>query len=388
MADTLSEPTIDPQDAFIASIEAKYATEDRASVDAADGMSDDDEQDDQQDGTTEGTPDPKATAEHPAADTSAAPDGDAAESAEDSEEDDDTEHPPAKGDSVADDAAPKDGDDPANDAGEALTDDDLTDATKLLNSRGAELKLEDVPESYRPLVEKQIRNAKAAFTRVMQEATAFRSERAEFEAERAYLAQHPELAIVELLRKHPELFEKVNELETSIGDDAEAGTKFDQRVADTRKQLTDQARERLDAAQATFEQQYERATHIDRLGRDLAAKAGLPWHFGERAILAALGEKPADAQDLTDEEVSKIIAEEAKHLAPAVRKQTRDASKAAVQARTASRKAAPVSPAKKPPTASRPAVAAPTKTKVNPNDRDALEQAMMDSARRIIPGAR
>lgn len=394
--DTSSTETPNPNlsrddEAFYSAFADRFAEVDEQHVRETDGFVDGEEEEEGTSGTTA-----ERTAEHPAAETSEKPDGAASESVEDSAVDDDDEHP----DGADDDDAPDDSDDDDEreggateggdtDEGEAV-DDAVSDvakaAAKLLEAKGADLKIEDLPEAARPIVTKKLQGINAAFTRVMQEQTEFRARAAALEAEERFREENTDLYVMELLRKDPELIDRINTLQRDLVEDDTFETDITQR----RKAATDAVTQEQKAAQEEYDRWVGRAEVVESTGRKLAAAAGLPWHFADRALTAALEAKPQGQRDLSENEIAVIVANEAKHLDVPRREKKRAESKATIQSRTAARRTAAVTPSPARPAtvvSPRPAVA-PSKEKVDWNDEESRHRRMLQTARRVAPGVR
>lgn len=385
----LHDHETDPQAAFIERTAAKYDAEDAAALRTEDGIEDDaaDEAADEGEGQDGGDAAAAGTEEHPDAGTSAdGSDGSAAESGTESTDDDEDGH-------TGDEPDPAEGGD-ATDAGDGETEnegteeeDGVSDETKAaLTARGADLTLEDVPEEHRAVVEsivtKKLRNIDAAFSRTQAEQTAFRAERTRLEADQRYRKENPELVVIEMLEADPTLYEKVNERWGKLEDpDQAAAFKI---IVEKKKQGAVDA---VAAELADFEKRDQRGLAVDEQARTLAAKAGVPFRYVEKAVIDALKEKPEDQRDLSDAELKAIVDTEAKEWKTHTRQVTRDASKEIVRSRTAARQATP--PTRRAPASAapvRPAAAA--KVKVDHSSEESRHKAMMATAKRVIPGAK
>lgn len=366
---------------WYASVAAKYEAEDAAGVRSEDGIEDEAAHDEQD--AEDGADDADGTEEDPKAGTSSDDsDGSEDESEAGSTDDDETDHTEGdeseeseeSGEAEAEGA--EDGEDDTEEAG-------VSDETKaLLAGKGADLTIEDVPQEYRPIVEKKLRGIDAAFTRIAQEATAFRRDRTQFEAEQRFRQENPALVIVEMLQAHPELFDEVNAQFDKL-DDATQAEAFKIVVKDKRESAV----KAVESQYSEEERLYNRAVEVETTAKSLAAKANLPWRLAERAVEAALLRKPAESRDLTDAELQQVIADEAKAYQQETRATTRAASKTLVQQRAAAKKAAPPA-AKKPASAASPRPVAKKARPLNHDSEEARQARMMETARRIIPGVR
>ena len=403
-----SEDAHEPEDqdgyeSLVERMEKKFDKSDRADDDEGDGESRDDDDDDeeQDEGEVESADDSddEDDAEHTDADTSADdPDGDDAESDADSDADDDAEHTDDESDSD-DDAGSEDDADDSEGAKKDEDDDadaeDSVDETKAaLAGAGADLTLADVPEKFRPIVEKKIKAIDSAFTRVMQEQTAFRAERAKLHGEERFRRENPALYFVEQIRKDPKLLEAVNaELDKldpeGASDDAKAANAkaLEGTIRDKRKTASDAVQKELDDQRAAYEKAVGRGEEVDALARKLSADKGVPYRIVEKAIMLVLKEREADRKpiDITNEEVKAIVDEEARELKGLVRKRERDESKKRVKDRAGNRRKA--SPATRTPSgAASPGGSRQKKIIVDHDNEESRLAAMDRSARRILSG--
>lgn len=377
--DALHDPGPDRQAEFITAVAKKYEAEDAKESRREDG--DDDEEivkdevkkDDQTDDTTDDD-------EHTDADTSAdASDGKADDSGKDSTDDDEDEH--------ADGKKPEDSaDDETADDDEDLDeeeDDEVSDETKgALKARGADLTLEDVPEEYRPLVAKKLKSVDAAFTRVMQEATAFRADRAKFDGEERFRKENPDIFVIEMLEADPALLEKVNERFKKLDDPDQA-----EALKVIAKDKRAEAHSKVKAEIEEGSRWITRGKEVEDRARERAATLKLDWRIAERAIESALLKKPEGKRDLTDEEIDTVIADEAREFVKVDREKRRALSKEIVKGRTESRNAAP--PAAKRPSGTSSPRPAPAKTpKIDWSSEESRQAALMTTAKRVHPGAR
>lgn len=364
-----TESSGDSMQSFLNSIEERYGGDDQADMDREDGVGDDEAvvKDDEADDTDE----------HPAKGTSTAkPDGAAAESDDDSEADDDEGHP-------EDDSDPTDDDD---DADLEEDEDGISDETKgALTKHGAILSLDDVPEEQRSTVEAllkpKLRNIEAAFTRAQMEATEFRTKARAVAAEERFRNEHPEMFIVEMLEKDPDLLDKVQgQLDKLTGDDQKKVFGILAREA------REEAAKTITAEQTQYERALSRGQEVNDFAAAQAKALGVPWRLAERAVYAALLEKPEDKRDLTNAEIIALLKAEQAEYSKEQRAVTRKASQEVVKRRTESRKAAP--PAARAPGSAvspRPSV---QKQKVDHNSETSRQAAILRSARRIMPGTR
>jgi hypothetical protein len=366
----------DKSSSFVSRMAAKYEKEDSDTLSAEDGDGDEDgaEDDDHDDADD-------SDAGHAKKGTSADdPDGDDdAESDDDPADDDDDEH---TDDDESDDSGDDDDADDEDDEGENDEEDDASDETKArLAKAGADLTLEDIPKEFRGIVEKKLRGVDQAFSRITQEATAFRADRTRFEAEEAFRKEHPAMFLAEMLANDDTLFDKVNAQFAEIADPLQAKA-FKIVVEDTRKK----AAEAIDAKYNGAAKQEERVAHVQSLTVRLAAQSGLPARLAEASVALAIMAKPANARDLTDEEITRIVETETKEFMRTNRSARREKSKKQIADRTKAKKAAP--PATRGTSVASPRPGKQKSRPVDMNNEESRVGAMLRSAKRIMPGAR
>lgn len=374
-------PTQDAQADFISRVADKYEKEDSAHASREDGVEDDGEGNEE--GATEESGDDESTGtdEHTDAGTSTDdPDGEAAESEEDSAASDDDEHP--------DDEESDDSEENAETEEEGAEEDDddadePSDETKAkLAKAGADLKLDDIPKEYRSIVQKKLANIDSAFSRVNQEATAFRAERTRLKAEEKFRADNPDMDIAERLIANPDLIEKVQARIDKLAD-ADQAEAFKIIVKDKRKGAEDA----VVAESSEAEKFQSRVGEVVKYAEQRASTAGLPWKRAEKAVAYAIAMKPAGGKDLTNEEIDAVIKAEAKDYTEEQRSAKRTASKETIQTRTNLRKAA-VPGVKRPTSTQSPRPAAAKAAKVNNDSEESRHAAMMKTARRVMPGTK
>jgi hypothetical protein len=206
---------------------------------------------------------------------------------------------------------------PAEKTEEAEPEEDLEGLKEALAKHKAP-RLEDLPEEARPLVEKRLKEMNAAFTRAQQEATAFRTEKAAYEAEKSYRQTNPVDAIVADLLSSPRLLEQVNE-------ELEKLTQPVYAEAKTKERETNQKIARLEAEdrrrQAEF---YEtRAGHVEHYTESLAASEGVPFALVEPLVAAAIEKN----RNITDDQVKAIVQQYAPIYRRSVGAHKREAKK-------------------------------------------------------------
>lgn len=373
----------DPRDAFIARFEA----EDAGRVDPEDETDEGDEDEGAGSDDDESSDD----SDDPDEDTDADPDGDDDESSEESEEDDDAD---TGDDTESDDDADErdDDDDDAASEKDEDTDSDASGTKAALARHGADLSLEDVPEKFRGLIEKKLRSVDRAFTKAQQEATAFRTREREVAVESKYRAENPDLFIVDMLRKGgAELFAKVNKHLTRIDPTIEGNDEdtvkdneavLNERI-ETRKR---QAAQSIETAERETRAIYERADRVESTARAECKRLGVPFNGTlEKLIASTIKEKPQGEwkNGLTEVEVKKVVAEYRRDHHASVRAHRREASREAVRQSSAQRSGK--RPTVRPPRGgASPAGSREKKAKINWDDADSRQSAMMRSANRIL----
>lgn len=202
----------------------------------------------------------------------------------------------------------------------------------LLKDAGLKLSLKDIPAEARPLVQKKLDHAQAAITRVLQEQTRFRSERATFAADAKFREEHPELAITEILSKRPELIEKV-QAEIDKLEDPDKKKLFEI----TLKERRAAALTAVTKDEQALERANTRADEIEVYTRRAADKLGIPVGVVEQAVALALLDKPEDSRDLTVAELDQIITYQARLLKGHTRRTALTERKAVIRERTKDR---------------------------------------------------
>lgn len=412
---------------FTTSIEEKYKEEDQADVDRADAAEAEDDAEDRgagkskksAKGKTKEEGSDEGSDEDAESDTSDDPDGEESETDDDSDADADAEDT----DADADDADGEESDDAdADDAGDAEADADAEDdedkkskskgktdadeedddadvegdddAKAVLAAAGADTKLEDVPKEYRSIIDKKLKSIDSVFSRVNQERTKFRQERAAMIAEEKFRADHSELYFAEALRADPGLMAKVNaELDKIDGEDVDEKDKPEREKA-LHKLVSDKRREARDATDRAYEAHLakvqkasERGEYVSNLLEKLSSKYEVPYRIVEKEALKRLAELKADGKDMDipDDELLQLVKDEAREHKRTERKGARTSSKERIKARTdGKRRVAPGSKAH--------GDAPPAKPKdkkkqvVDSNNEESRIRAMMRTARRVLPG--
>lgn len=209
----------------------------------------------------------------------------------------DEDETPASEAAAADQASETAAPETADEDEPATEEEDTTAIKEALAKHGAP-SLADIPPEARPLVEKRLKEMQAAFTRAQQEQTAFRKEKATYDARLAYEKANPVDAIVERLLATPTLLEQVNEELTKLAEPVYAEAKTMRRDAAKDRALVEAEQARK---QAEFRE--SRALHVEQLAETLAVKAGIPLALVEESVAYVIREKG----DITDQELSSII---------------------------------------------------------------------------------
>lgn len=192
-------------------------------------------------------------------------------------------------------------------------------------------RLEDLPEDARPIVEKRLKEMNAAFTRAQQEATAFRAEKAQYEAQRQYEEANPVDALVAKLLSSPRLLDQVNEELTKLSEPVYAEAK-------TRERDTNQKIARLEAEERRRQMEFleTRASQVESYTESLAAAEGVPFALIEPLVASAVEKN----HRITDEEISAIVKQYAPIYRRSVGAHKREAKKTVTQQKVQDRKTA------------------------------------------------
>jgi hypothetical protein len=262
--------------------------------------------------TDKSTESPKAGTE--ATDTSTEERASPGESKADPEDGDEAEdESDTGGDTADDDSEDKDDDDQADDEDEEKADDVEVDADapeeelarearEQLDKHGVNMTMDDLPKEARPLVQRKLAQMTAGYTRAMMEARAYRTEEAQFHAERRFIKENPDLFIFEMLQEDPELADRINkrvgEGETETGKEA-------------LKVITGKKREEaLKAVQSVVqanERVNQRADEIEEYVRTACTKLNLPFDVVVETVVNKLNDKPDDQRNLSNQELDAII---------------------------------------------------------------------------------
>lgn len=394
----------DASEEFSSRIAEKYAEQDAKAEKEDDGTEDSESSDadedagadDDSEGEVDGDADDDATEDDETTEsdqTDDEPDGDDAESDEDSAEGDDDESTDDESDSSDDadeDAEGKDGDKKdkgaagkKKDGDDDEVDEDVSDEFKDAAGRhGIPLSLDDIKDPVaKQVVQRRMAQMESGFTKAMQESRAFRKEKEEFEADRRYQKENPELLITELLIQGGEdLFEKINARMAKLAD-ADQLEAFKVVVKDKRRTTRDTVATELRVA----DHQDTRAATVESIARREAARHGIPFRLAERAVVQAMRKDAKTGLiDIADEDVKSVIADEARAYKKDLRSGVRDESRNRVKDKTAAKKKLPPTGRAGASSAQSPRPAAAKRPKVNHDDDESRLAAMSRSADRIL----
>lgn len=257
--------------------------------------------------------------------------GDADDKADDLSDDD------AKGDDADDDLDDGGADD--RDAGDGELDDvdaDDEPSPKLeaaLRKHGAKAVLDLLPKGLRPVVEKRLKEMEAPYTRAMQEATAFRAERATLVAEKKFRDENQVDAVLELLLADPSLGEKVNARLDEIGESTTNREAHDVVVQNKKAKALAAAEKET----ATADKQALRIQQVETYVRRESARLGIPLELGvEEAIALHI----TDRGDITREDIDRILSVKKKQADRLLRGAKRDRSRKYVDEKLKDRRTA------------------------------------------------
>lgn len=232
-------------------------------------------------------------------------------------------------------------DDESDDADDKGEDDAQADGDKGLAAEvkaklakaGLNITLKDIPAEARPLVQKKLDHAQAAVTRALQDATAFRKEKQQFQAEQRFRDEHPEMAIAEILDAKPELIEKVQEHIDKLADPDKKRL-----FANDVKEARSKALNAIQQAEAQHERVMQRADEMESYIRRASQRLDIPASVVEKAVALELMNKPDNARDLTAQELDAIITQEAKAFRSVNRQRTLRQQKETIRERTRDKK--------------------------------------------------
>lgn len=196
------------------------------------------------------------------------------------------------------------------DADSPVLDEESAEFVDAMKKRGITTDLSDVPKELRSVLIDKVKAMDAGYTKVRQEAAAFRSEKAAFEVQQSYIEKNTEQHIADLITKNPDLVELVNaEVERRKDPTYSAALakqrEVDQRDAALKVKEDDQAEQRLVTRRIDAE---ALDTHVEHS----AEKAGVPIELVGKAI-TLLTEQLRDKEDRlpTKAELDALIQEHA-----------------------------------------------------------------------------
>jgi hypothetical protein len=230
-----------------------------------------------------------------------------------------------------------------------------------LEQEGGAIDLESLPEAVRKPVERKLKAMEGGFTRVMQKVQADRRTVRELKAEQEFIRDNPTDFVLELLRKNPEIAERVNEELDAIESNPKVKGAHEITLRDKRQAALD----KVLAAEAKAEGLVRAMRQIDRLGRHWADKLEVPYNMGiEQAIKLRIKEQG----DITKDEIRDIARAQAKEWAKTARSRRRDESRDYTRQKVRDRAAGPrLTPRKG-------GGAGPPRARTATNDADFIEQ--------------
>ncbi len=223
---------------------------------------------------------------------------------EDGDAEGDTESEDEEAERLRDANADEDGDEESDEDGELDdVDADEEPSPKLeaaLKKHGAKAVLEQLPKGLRPVVEKRLKEMEAPYTRAMQEATAFRAERATLIADKKFRDENPVDAVLELILADPSLGEKVNARLDEIGESETNRAAHDVVVKDKKEKALKAA----EGETAKEDRQAARIQQVEAYVRKESDRLGIPLEFGvEEAVALHI----MDRGDITREDIDRIL---------------------------------------------------------------------------------
>lgn len=268
-------------------------------------------------------------------------DDDEPDPAEDDEPDDPDDEDPddpdgdEPDDEEPDDDDPDPDDDDPDDEDEEQLDGEFTAAAERHRLPTAfEDVLKALPKDARPAARKafqgRLKEVEGGFTRAMQEARRDRKTVATLKAEREYIDQNPIDHVVELMGKDPKFVEALNKELDKMENEAYAEAKT-MRREDAKKKV----QEKADALEKEETRREQRAEHVESIARPLARKEGIPFRLAERALYIAITQSPEG--DVTDAQIRRIVAEEAKAYRKDTGQRVREDRKTVVRDKAAER---------------------------------------------------
>lgn len=179
--------------------------------------------------------------------------------------------------------------------------------TAALERSGVPTSIEEVPEEFRPVVEKKLKDLERGFTKAMQEARSYRQEKAKFDADQQYATEKPASYFADKLLADPSLIERVNEEIEKRNVPAYAEAVARERALATERAQMD-AEKTVARTQAAEQAMTARVEHVETHTAQAAKAAGIPYALVEEAVALAVSLNP----DLSDEDVTRVVNEKAR----------------------------------------------------------------------------
>lgn len=226
----------------------------------------------------------------------------------------------------------------------------------------------------------RLKEMESGLNRAFQEARGGRKTLATLTAEKTWIEKNPIDYFLDVMAKDPKFVTALNEELEKHETPAYAEARTMRRQDTKKKEIDDKAKEEEDKIEREAKEharRAERAGHVGTLAKRLAKQEGVPYSIVEKALYIAITTS-ADG-DITDAQVKRIVAQEAKELRRHTGERRRDDRKTYVRDKVAGSKAA-----KKRPT-SRDRGHSPAPGRVRPPK--SLEEALTRSAARIFPDA-
>lgn len=208
---------------------------------------------------------------------------------------------------------------------------------KALAEEGVEVKLEDIPEEARPIVQRKLKDLERGFHAKMRELAEDRKAARAFKAEERFRQEHPADYIVSLLMEKDGLSEAVNERIEQMQDNRTALEGHRAIVEEGRRKAADAEARAESTADEEAKSHAQRVENYVRWGRAAARAAGVPFEAGvEEAIAARL----AIGEELDQDAIRQIAKQKAAIFKRSIRERNRGRSDEYVKGKVADRKKA------------------------------------------------
>lgn len=240
------------------------------------------------------------------------------------DEDDDEETPAGEEEETPAGSEEEEENDDEEEAGEGIR--------SALERQGAKVSIDDLPEEMQPIVRKRLREMEAPFTRAMQEATAFRGEKAKLVAENKFMRDNLVDFVVDELLKDPAKGEAINAKLEEIGGSATNRKAHEIVVKEARAALATEAAGEVDK-EAAWQQ---RPALVETYARNKADEMGVKFEDIEDAI----ADHVTQHGDITPPDIDRLIKTTAKVRTSLTRKGRRDGSKQYAQDKLKDRRTA------------------------------------------------